>query len=188
MSSAPTTDVTTGDRPDPPGRAAPKVRTYLLPAILTVPLFFPTAIPAIVHATKARGHVPRRRHPSSEGASRRCPSVGVDDRRHRAHGLVLHPRRAQHLSERRCTAEGLLQLGRDLRQLGQHPQRVLAEHQAVHDRGSACAHLGPVRRDPARSSRTRRRADPLPRRSRTSTCSTRCPPSSSSTSLPSECR
>jgi polar amino acid transport system permease protein len=59
MSSAPTTDVTTGDRPDPPGRAAPKVRTYLLPAILTVPLFFPTAIPAIVHAAKARGHVQR---------------------------------------------------------------------------------------------------------------------------------
>ncbi len=65
MSSAPTTDVTTGDRPDPPGRAAPKVRTYLLPAILTVPLFFPTAIPAIVHAAKARGHVHERRHPAA---------------------------------------------------------------------------------------------------------------------------
>ena len=56
MSSAPTTDLIAGDRPDPPGRAAPKVRTYLLAAILTVPLFFPTTIPAIVHAAKARGH------------------------------------------------------------------------------------------------------------------------------------
>ena len=45
MSSAPTTDVTTGDRPDPLGRAAPKVRTYLLPAILTVPLVLPDRDP-----------------------------------------------------------------------------------------------------------------------------------------------
>ena len=38
-------------------RAAPHVRTYLVPCILSAILFFPTAIPGIVHAVKARRHV-----------------------------------------------------------------------------------------------------------------------------------
>ena len=38
-------------------RPAPHVRTYLLPCVLSIVLFFPTAIPGIVHAVKARRHV-----------------------------------------------------------------------------------------------------------------------------------
>jgi polar amino acid transport system permease protein len=42
-------------------RAAPHVRTYLLPCVLSVVLFFPTAIPGIVHGVKARRHIRENR-------------------------------------------------------------------------------------------------------------------------------
>ncbi len=95
---------------------------------------------------------------------------------------------AQHLPERRRAPEGLLQLGRDLGQLGQHPQGLLAEHQAVHGRRGARAASG---RCSSRSSAgcpaaRRRRSASSP--SRTSTSSARCRPSSSSTSSCSACR
>jgi len=38
-------------------RAAPHVRTYLLPCVFSAVLFFPTAIPGIVHGVKARRYV-----------------------------------------------------------------------------------------------------------------------------------
>ena len=38
-------------------RPAPHVRTYLLPCVLSIVLFFPDRDPGIVHAVKARRHV-----------------------------------------------------------------------------------------------------------------------------------
>ncbi len=56
MTSVPATELPDGARMALP-RPAPHVRTYLLPCVLSLVLFFPTAIVGIVHAVKARGHL-----------------------------------------------------------------------------------------------------------------------------------
>ncbi|HTN79490.1 MAG TPA: ABC transporter permease subunit [Acidimicrobiales bacterium] len=57
MTSVPTTGITETSTTTTPPRAAPHVRTYLAPSIVSLIFFFPTAIPAIVSAVKARRYV-----------------------------------------------------------------------------------------------------------------------------------
>ena len=58
MTSVPATELPDGTVTALP-RPAPHVRTYLLPCVLSVVLFFPTAIPGIVHGGQGPAARPR---------------------------------------------------------------------------------------------------------------------------------
>ena len=76
MSSVPATELTDGHPHGSAERAAPHVRTYLLPCVLSLVLFFPTAIPGIVHGVKARRLVHERQHPRRAGPRRGSRASG----------------------------------------------------------------------------------------------------------------
>ena len=82
-------------------KPAPHVRTYLLPSVFALVLFFPTAIPGIVHGAKARRLVREQNTREARIHGEAAAAVVLDHHRRRAHGLVLPVRRAQHLPERR---------------------------------------------------------------------------------------
>ena len=162
---------------------APHVRTYLLPCVLSLVLFFPTAIPGIVHAAKARAARARAATSVTRASARRArrgsgsgSPIGV--------GLTVWFCLFAVLSiflNDGAVRKVFLNWDVISDSCAEHPQGLLAEHQAVHGRRGARADLGAVHRDPARVCPAARRRPSGSSPSPTSTSSAPCRPSSSST-------
>ena len=67
MSSVPASDVADTPLPARPERVAPHVRTYLLACVVSLVLFFPTAIPGIVACRQSAPSRARRQHSRRAG-------------------------------------------------------------------------------------------------------------------------